>query len=131
MREHLLYQAMLKTKLSSAARVERVDTVLAELGLDKIASQLIGEAAGEVGQHISRNERKRLSFASELLTDPKLLFVDEPTTGLDSYMAASVLTNLQNLARGPRQCTRTTGVVRTGWRTTTSSFSVESWRHRP
>lgn len=34
---------------------------------------------------------KRLSFASEVLTDPPLMFCDEPTSGLDSFMAQNVI----------------------------------------
>ena len=104
-REHLLYQVQLRMGLGRAERTQRVDAVLAELGLDKIATQIIGDRHGEAGHHISKNERKRLNFASELLTDPVLLFVDEPTTGLDSYMAESVVRTLTELATGPRRCT--------------------------
>jgi len=41
---------------------------------------------------------KRLSFASEVLTDPPLLFCDEPTSGLDSYMALNVVSVLKGMS---------------------------------
>lgn len=44
-------------------------------------------------------EAKRLSFASELLTNPPLLFFDEPTTGLDSFMAESVVNVMKKLSK--------------------------------
>ena len=34
---------------------------------------------------------KRLAFACEVLTNPSLFFCDEPTYGLDSYMAQNVV----------------------------------------
>ena len=41
---------------------------------------------------------KRLSLASEVLTNPAIMFCDEPTSGLDSFMAASVVEMLRALA---------------------------------
>ena len=41
---------------------------------------------------------KRLSLASEVLTNPAIMFCDEPTSGLDSFMAASVVEMLRTLA---------------------------------
>ena len=47
---------------------------------------------------ISGGEMKRLSFASEILTDPPIIFADEPTSGLDSYLAMAVVNTLRDLA---------------------------------
>ncbi len=40
---------------------------------------------------ISGGERKRTSIGMELIIDPSVLFLDEPTTGLDASTAYSVL----------------------------------------
>ena len=47
---------------------------------------------------ISGGERRRLSFASEVITNPSILFCDEPTTGLDSFMAMSIVECMKILA---------------------------------
>ncbi|RCN40779.1 hypothetical protein ANCCAN_13269 [Ancylostoma caninum] len=41
---------------------------------------------------------KRLAFASKMLSNPPLLFCDEPTTGLDSHMAEVVVKRLESLS---------------------------------
>lgn len=48
---------------------------------------------------ISGGERKRTSIGVELITDPTMIFLDEPTTGLDSFTATSVMETLGDLAR--------------------------------
>ena len=47
---------------------------------------------------VSGGERKRTSIGVELITDPSLIFLDEPTTGLDSFTATSVMEILRELA---------------------------------
>ena len=44
---------------------------------------------------VSGGERKRTVIGMELITDPKVLFMDEPTTGLDAHTAVSVIQTLQ------------------------------------
>jgi ATP-binding cassette subfamily G (WHITE) protein 1 len=51
---------------------------------------------------VSGGERKRTSIAVELITDPSLIFLDEPTTGLDSFTAATVMDLLNDLAKSGR-----------------------------
>ena len=67
-----------------------------QVGLKKCENVLIG---GEKLKGISGGEKKRLSFASEFLTNPAILFCDEPTSGLDSFMALSIMELMQSLAR--------------------------------
>ncbi|XP_045473258.1 protein white-like [Harmonia axyridis] len=101
-REHLIFQALVRieSRFSYKRRMERVEKVLAELSLTTCQNSQIG-ISGET-KSISGGERKRLALASELLTDPPLLFCDEPTTGLDSFMALSVLHKLKRLAHTGR-----------------------------
>ena len=63
-------------------RQEREDVVrdvMDELGLTKAHNTYIG--APNVVRGISGGESKRLALASEMLTDPALIFADEPTSG--------------------------------------------------
>lgn len=87
-REHLQFMARLRMGdqyYSDHERQLRVEQVLTQMGLKKCADTVIGIPNQLKG--LSCGEKKRLSFASEILTCPKILFCDEPTSGLDAFMA--------------------------------------------
>jgi len=60
------------------------------------------KVGGALVKGISGGERKRTSIGVELITDPQLIFLDEPTTGLDSFTAAAVMETLRALAASGR-----------------------------
>eukprot|EP01127_Copromyxa_protea_P017691 TRINITY_DN5431_c0_g1_i1.p1 TRINITY_DN5431_c0_g1~~TRINITY_DN5431_c0_g1_i1.p1 ORF type:complete len:641 (-),score=112.28 TRINITY_DN5431_c0_g1_i1:49-1971(-) len=111
--EALHFQVKLKQhKLSDLEIDTKVLDTLDELGLMKVKDSLIGyvgEDATNSGlqRGISGGERKRLSLGLELMSSPSLLFLDEPTTGLDSFAAESVIRTLYNQARLGRTVTFT------------------------
>ena len=75
----------------------RVDAVLKDLGLMHREHALVG--GGEV-RSLSGGERRRVSIGQEIVSSQKsVLMLDEPTTGLDSTTAESVMTCLRDLAR--------------------------------
>ena len=56
-------------------RQNRIDMLLEMVGLDKVQRRPIGE--------YSKGMQRRIGLAQALINDPKLLILDEPTTGMD------------------------------------------------
>ena len=73
---------------------KKCENLIEDLELQKCADTIVGmdEIRG-----ISGGEKKRTSIGVELMSDPKVLFLDEPTTGLDAYTALKVIEILKNL----------------------------------
>ena len=74
----------------------RIEKVLKELGLFEIRDIAVGSP---LNKKISGGQRKRLNIALELIREPLVLFVDEPTSGLSSKDSENVMTLLKHLAQ--------------------------------
>uniref|UniRef100_A0AAZ3P5R5 ABC transporter domain-containing protein n=1 Tax=Oncorhynchus tshawytscha TaxID=74940 RepID=A0AAZ3P5R5_ONCTS len=98
-RENLLFSVNLRLDprhYSTTDKQQRVDSIIDDLGLQDCAHTKIGT---EFLRGVSGGERKRCSIGMELITSPRLLFLDEPTTGLDSNTANHIINLLHRLSR--------------------------------
>ncbi|KAL5486906.1 hypothetical protein EMCRGX_G019445 [Ephydatia muelleri] len=97
-RENLNFSAALRlpSSMSYGERKQRVEKVILDLGLTACADTKVGN---EFIRGVSGGERKRTNIGMELIIEPQVLFLDEPTTGLDARTAASVVQLLKNLTR--------------------------------
>ena len=66
----------------------RVQEMIELLGLEKCADTIVGNTQI---RGLSGGEKKRVNIGIELICQPNLLFLDEPTTGLDSTNALKVM----------------------------------------
>ncbi|XP_075392158.1 ATP-binding cassette sub-family G member 5 [Tenrec ecaudatus] len=99
-RETLRYTALLAIRHGSRGFFQKkVEAVMAELSLSHVADQMIGNYNWG---GISSGERRRVSIAAQLLQDPKIMLLDEPTTGLDCMTANQIVVLLSELAHRDR-----------------------------
>lgn len=103
-RECLLFAARMKLNPKKKNIDLTVDTLLDSLKLTKSKNTLIG---GPLLRGVSGGERKRTSIGVELITEPSLLFLDEPTTGLDSFTSENIVDLLKDIANSGRTVTCT------------------------
>ena len=89
-RENLRLQGRLE-QMHSRVLDERVDQLLKMVELEDFANKQAGIYSGGM--------KKRLDLASALIHKPRLLFLDEPTTGLDPQSRASIWDHLDELNR--------------------------------
>jgi ABC-type multidrug transport system ATPase subunit len=69
------------------------------LELTPLENTIVGE---EATGGMSFEQKKRLSIAVELAANPSILFLDEPTTGLDSRSAQVVIRCIRRVASSGR-----------------------------
>ncbi|HOZ13398.1 MAG TPA: ATP-binding cassette domain-containing protein [Tenuifilaceae bacterium] len=93
--ENLYYNAKLcfKDKIEEEL-VAMVDKTLSNLGLLERKDLKVGSPLNKM---ISGGQRKRLNIALELIREPSILFVDEPTSGLSSRDSENVMDLLREL----------------------------------
>lgn len=94
--ENLLYAVKLYTGDSVQSDIDEVvDDTLRKIGLYEARDLVVGNA---INNSISGGQRKRLNIALELMREPKVLFVDEPTSGLSSRDSEKVIDILRELS---------------------------------
>ncbi len=94
--QNLYYNAKLCFKDKSEKEIdERVCNTLMSLGLYERKDLKVGSPLNKT---ISGGQRKRLNIALELIREPGILFVDEPTSGLSSRDSENVMNLLRELA---------------------------------
>ncbi|KDQ57066.1 hypothetical protein JAAARDRAFT_35662 [Jaapia argillacea MUCL 33604] len=99
-RETLHYAAELQLRgLTKKEKIQRAEEVLRLMGLRPVADNIVG---GETVKGISGGEKRRLSLAVQLVSDPSVLICDEPTSGLDAFTALSIMDTLQAIAASGR-----------------------------
>ncbi|KAM3377923.1 pleiotropic drug resistance protein 3 [Capsicum galapagoense] len=99
--ESVIFSAWLRLhpQIDSKTKYEFVREVLETIELDGIKDMLVG-MPGVSG--LSTEQRKRLTIAVELVANPSIIFMDEPTTGLDARSAAIVMRAVKNIAETGR-----------------------------
>lgn len=90
--EALSYTAQLRLApdISADELRWRIDRALSEVELSDCRDQLIDSLSG--------GQRKRVCIASELLADPAIFFLDEPSAGLDPGLERRLIETLRRLA---------------------------------
>nr|XP_022913355.1 ATP-binding cassette sub-family G member 1-like isoform X1 [Onthophagus taurus] len=80
--------------LTKKSKENLIDEILTSLALTTCKNTRCGMLSG--------GQKKRLSIALELIDNPPVMFLDEPTTGLDSLSTYQCISILRNLAKAGR-----------------------------
>ena len=78
--------------MSAAQKKRRVDEVIAALNLGAFENAYTADVSPEV--------KKKTTIGVEIVSNPSILFLDEPTTGLDSSSAVSVMESVRKTCAG-------------------------------
>jgi len=93
--QNLYFSALLSLpELNSQEVAIQVDKLLIELGLLQVRNLKVGNSLSKT---ISGGQRKRLNISLELIRQPAVLFIDEPTSGLSSRDSDNIMSLLRDL----------------------------------
>lgn len=89
-RENLDFIAQLNN-ISAAKAASKINELLQVVGISDVANQQVGK--------FSRGMKQRLGIADALIKEPKVVFFDEPTAGLDPEGIDNILNLIANLSQ--------------------------------
>ena len=89
-KEFVTYMAELKM-VNRKEKKNKVQKVLKETGLSEIQNRII--------KNLSRGQKQRVSLAGTLVSDPKILILDEPTIGLDPKQVTEIRSLIKNFGK--------------------------------
>ncbi|MEZ4884942.1 MAG: ABC transporter ATP-binding protein [Chitinophagales bacterium] len=78
---------------------EDIIAALRLLGAEDFVSRL-EEEVGEGGEKLSMGERQLISFARAVLTDPRILIMDEATSSIDTLTEARIQASIEQMIQG-------------------------------
>ncbi|KAL5075186.1 hypothetical protein RYX36_014170 [Vicia faba] len=95
--ETMMFSAKLRLNLPQEKLCSKVKSLIQELGLSHLARTRVGDGDDRI-RGISGGERRRVSIGVEVIHDPKVLILDEATSGLDSTSALQIIDMLKAMA---------------------------------
>src|SRR2546425_9993848 len=80
--ENVAFPLREKLRMPGAEIAKRVEAALGQVGLEGVGAKFPAEISGGM--------RKRVAIARALVTEPEIVFFDEPTTGLDPVLVNTI-----------------------------------------
>lgn len=95
--QNIFYNALLCLDHIAVADIRKqIDKLLKDLSLFEVRNMVVGNPLKKL---LSGGQRKRLNIALELIREPSILFVDEPTSGLSSRDSEKIMVLLKQLTQ--------------------------------
>ena len=81
---------------------KKIISILKKVNLEYFLKKLpngLNQTIKEDGQNISGGERQRIGMARALLNNPKIIILDEATSGLDTFTESKVLDTINKIKK--------------------------------